>query len=85
MTLINLYNEYIHYRYEGHTVTRIQYVKMCKQLFKPASLLYLLFTAMILQPGDPLMYKLRADIRGKMGMTKEAIEDYEQAIYLLQQ
>lgn len=45
----------------------------------------LFFAAMILQPGDPLMYKLRADIRGKIGMTKEAIEDYEQAIYLLQQ
>ncbi|KAM4013379.1 tetratricopeptide repeat protein 6 isoform 2-T2 [Anomaloglossus baeobatrachus] len=41
--------------------------------------------ALILQPGDPLMYKLRADIRGKMGLATEAIEDYEQAITILQE
>lgn len=45
----------------------------------------LFFAALNLQPGDALMYKLRADIRGKMGMVKEAIEDYEQAIYLMPQ
>ncbi|KAE8587373.1 hypothetical protein XENTR_v10021951 [Xenopus tropicalis] len=41
--------------------------------------------ALNLQPDDPLIYKLRADIRGKLGLTKEAIEDYEHAITLLGQ
>lgn len=39
-----------------------------------------LFPALSIQPYDALMHKLRADIRGKMGLIKEAVADYKNAI-----
>ncbi|XP_038612853.1 LOW QUALITY PROTEIN: tetratricopeptide repeat protein 6 [Tachyglossus aculeatus] len=39
-------------------------------------------TALSLQPNDALAYKLRSDVRGKMGLIKEAIADYKQALDL---
>lgn len=44
------------------------------------NILFLVFTALSIQPNDALMYKFRADIRGKLGFHKEAVEDYKQAI-----
>ncbi|XP_028935362.1 tetratricopeptide repeat protein 6 isoform X2 [Ornithorhynchus anatinus] len=41
-----------------------------------------LSTALSLQPNDALAYKLRSDVRGKMGLIKEAITDYKQALDL---
>ncbi|KAK4822671.1 hypothetical protein QYF61_019038, partial [Mycteria americana] len=38
-----------------------------------------------IQPNDALMYKFRADIRGKLGFNKEAVEDYKQAISIQEQ
>lgn len=49
------------------------------------NILFLVFTALSIQPNDALMYKLRADIRGKLGFHKEAVEDYKQAIAIQEQ
>lgn len=40
------------------------------------------FTALSLKPDDPLVYKLRAEVRGKIGLTEEAVADYIQALNL---
>ena len=40
------------------------------------------FLALEFQPDDALVYKRRADARGKLGQTQPAIEDYRRAIYL---
>ncbi|KAM9239187.1 LOW QUALITY PROTEIN: tetratricopeptide repeat protein 6 [Leptosomus discolor] len=42
-------------------------------------------TALSVQPNDALMYKFRADIHGKFGFNKEAVEDYKQAISIQEQ
>lgn len=39
-------------------------------------------TALLLQPRDALVYKLRADVRGQLGLTEQAILDYKQAVEL---
>lgn len=49
------------------------------------NILFLVFTALSIQPNDALMYKFRADIRGKLGFNKEAVEDYKQAISIQEQ
>lgn len=38
--------------------------------------------ALSLQPGDALVYKRRADIRGKLSMKTEALNDYKKAIFI---
>lgn len=38
--------------------------------------------ALMLQPGDALLYKLRADVRGRLGWTEQALEDYRTAVEL---
>ncbi|XP_075388324.1 tetratricopeptide repeat protein 6 [Tenrec ecaudatus] len=38
--------------------------------------------ALSLKPNDPLAYNLRAKVRGKMGLIKEAMADYNQALDL---
>ena len=38
------------------------------------------FSALELQPDDPLVHKRRADVRGKLGKREEAIADYQRAI-----
>ena len=42
--------------------------------------MYDLFSALELQPDDPLVHKRRADVRGKLGRREEAIADYQRAI-----
>lgn len=37
-------------------------------------------TALSLKPDDALVLKRRADMRGKLSMKAEAIEDYRQAV-----
>ncbi|MGH0182080.1 UNVERIFIED_CONTAM: hypothetical protein FKN15_017838 [Acipenser sinensis] len=43
---------------------------------------YLHGQALLLQPRDALVYKLRADVRGQLGLTEQAILDYKQAVEL---
>ncbi|XP_023577588.1 tetratricopeptide repeat protein 6 [Octodon degus] len=38
--------------------------------------------ALSLKPNDVVVYKLRGEVRGKMGMTEEAIADYNQVLDL---
>lgn len=38
------------------------------------------FTALSLKPNDALVYNLRAEVRGKLGMIEEAMADYNQAL-----
>ena len=45
-------------------------------------MLSIFLSALSLQPGDALVYKRRADVRGKMGQNSQAIEDYRTAIQL---
>lgn len=40
------------------------------------------FTALSLKPDDALVYKLRAEVRGKIGLVEEAVADYVQALNL---
>lgn len=40
------------------------------------------FEALRLQPGDALLYKLRADVRARLGWTEQALEDYRTAVEL---
>lgn len=40
------------------------------------------FSALELNADDPLVLKRRADVRGKLGKKKEAVQDYRQAIEL---
>ncbi|XP_063102830.1 tetratricopeptide repeat protein 6 isoform X1 [Cavia porcellus] len=41
-----------------------------------------LTTALSLTPNDVLVYNLRAEVRGKIGLTEEAMADYNQALDL---
>lgn len=36
--------------------------------------------ALKLQPDDPMVHKRRADVRGKLGLRDEAIQDYQKAV-----
>lgn len=36
--------------------------------------------ALLCKPGDALVYKCRADVRGKMGRREAALKDYRKAI-----
>ncbi|MGH0185940.1 UNVERIFIED_CONTAM: hypothetical protein FKN15_019840 [Acipenser sinensis] len=59
-------------------VTLIKYVllkRQCGRLAEPRKTL-------LLQPRDALVYKLRADVRGQLGLTEQAILDYKQAVEL---
>lgn len=56
-----------------------------KEKKKKPNILFLVFTALAIQPNDALMYRLRADIRAKLGFNKEAVEDYKQAISIQEQ
>lgn len=38
--------------------------------------------ALMLQPGDALLYKLRADVRGHLGWKEQALDDYRLAVEL---
>ncbi len=38
------------------------------------------FSALKLQPDDPLVHKRRAEVRGKLGHRQDAIMDYKRAI-----
>ena len=38
--------------------------------------------ALLLQPNDALVYKLRADVRGHLGLTDQAMQDYRTAVEL---
>lgn len=38
--------------------------------------------AIELQPSDALLYKLRADVRGHLGLTQQALQDYGTALEL---
>lgn len=38
--------------------------------------------ALMLQPGDALLYKLRADVRGHLGWKEQALDDYRTAVEL---
>lgn len=38
--------------------------------------------ALSLKPNDALLYKRRADVRGKMGRKEAALKDYRRAIDL---
>lgn len=60
---------------------------MCKKKRKKKhpNIVFLVFTALSIQPNDALMYRLRADIRAKLGFNKEAVEDYKQAISIQEQ
>ena len=40
------------------------------------------FTALSLKPNDALIYNLRAEVRGKIGVIEEAMADYNQALDL---
>lgn len=40
------------------------------------------FTALSLQPNDALIYNLRAEVRGKIGLIEEAMADYNKALDL---
>lgn len=40
------------------------------------------FTAVSLKPNDALMYNLRAEVRGKIGLIEEAMADYNKALDL---
>ena len=55
-------------------------------LFSSVSIRHILkcfsFTALSLKPDDALIYNLRAEVRGKIGLTEEAVSDYIQALDL---
>lgn len=56
------------------------------RLFLSASikpiLIFFSFIALSLKPNDALVYHLRAEVRGKIGLTEEAMADYNQALDL---
>lgn len=43
-------------------------------------ILKIVLTALELKPDDALVLKRRADVRGKLGMKAQAIDDYKQAV-----
>lgn len=43
---------------------------------------YVYSLALVLQPNDALVYKLRADVRGHLGKTDQAMQDYRTAVEL---
>lgn len=45
-----------------------------------SNLIIFLFSALSLKPDDPLVLKRRADVSGKLGNQKQAIQDYRYAI-----
>ena len=40
----------------------------------------LFFTALELQPDDPIVHKRRADVLGKLGRREEAVDNYRHAV-----
>lgn len=56
------------------------------RLFSSASIKHVLkcfsFTALSLKPNDALVYNLRAEVRGKIGLIEDAMADYTRALDL---
>lgn len=74
-----------------HYIITIQYLLICLSKFGVTPTCICLFVcvcacvfiaAIELQPNDALLYKLRADVRGHLGLTQQALQDYGTALEL---